>query len=79
MTIPGLKPGTAVTMHGEPIRMGLTIPKTCINRPASLAWTQLLLSNKGKDLMEKAGKRSLKPVFGGDLRKVPPELAEFQQ
>ena len=79
VTIPGLKPGTAVTMHGEPIRMGLTIPKTCINRPASLAWTQLLLSNKGKDLMEKAGKRSLKPVFGGDLRKVPPELAEFQQ
>jgi molybdate/tungstate transport system substrate-binding protein len=76
VTIPGLKPGTAVTMYGEPIRLGLTIPKTCINRPAALAWTQLLLSNKGKGLMEKADKRPLKPVFGGDLSKVPAELKE---
>ena len=79
VTIPGLKPGTTATMHGEPIKLGLTIPKTCINRPAALAWTQLLLSTKGEGLMEKAGKRPLKPVFGGDLSKVPPELAEFQQ
>ena len=42
--IPGLKPDTTVTMHGEPIRLGLTIPKTCINRPAALAWARLLFS-----------------------------------
>ena len=76
VTIPGLKPGTSVTMQGEPIRLGLTIPKTCINRPAALAWARLLLSTKGNALMEKAGKRPLKPVFGGDLSKVPYELTE---
>ena len=71
VTIPGLKPGTTVTMHGEPIKLGLTIPKTCNNRPAALAWTRLLLSAKGKSMMEGAGKRPLKPVFVGDLSKVP--------
>jgi molybdate/tungstate transport system substrate-binding protein len=79
VTIPGLKPGTSVILHGEPIKLGLTIPKTCINRPAALAWARLLLSAKGKALMEKAGKRPLQPVFGGDLSKVPVELAEFKQ
>ena len=79
VTIPGLKPGTSVTMQGEPIRLGLTIPKTCINRPAALAWARLLLSAKGKALMEKAGKRPLQPVFGGDLSKVPQELAELDR
>jgi len=79
VTIPGLKPGTSVTMQGEPIRLGLTIPKTCINRPAALAWTRLLLSAKGKALMEKTGKRPLKPVFGGDLSKVPQELEELDR
>jgi len=76
VTIPGLKPGTTVTMRGEPIRLGLTIPQTCINRPAVLAWARLLLSAKGKALMEQAGKRPLKPAFGGDLSKVPQELRE---
>jgi molybdate/tungstate transport system substrate-binding protein len=76
VTIPGLKPGTLVTMCGEPIRLGLTIPQTCINRPAALAWTRLLLSAKGKVLIEQAGKRPLKPVFGGDLSKMPQELTE---
>ena len=79
VTIPGLKPGTSVIMHGEPIRLGLTIPKTCINRPAALAWTRLLLSANGKSLMEKAGKNPLKPVFAGDLSKVPKELSEFSR
>jgi ABC-type molybdate transport system substrate-binding protein len=63
-------------MRGEPIRLGLTIPQTCINRPAVLAWARLLLSAKGKALMEQAGKRPLKPAFGGDLSKVPQELRE---
>jgi molybdate/tungstate transport system substrate-binding protein len=77
VTIPSLKPGTTVTMHGEPIRLGLTIPKTCLNRPAALEWTRLLLSAKGKSVIETVGKHPLQPVFAGDLGKVPPELAEF--
>jgi hypothetical protein len=36
----------------------------------------LLLSAKGKVLIEQAGKRPLKPVFGGDLSKMPQELTE---
>ena len=76
VTIPGLKPGTLVTMRGEPIKLGLTIPLICSNRPAALAWTRLLLSAKGKVLIEQAGKRPLKPVFGGDLSKMPQELTE---
>ena len=76
VTIPGLKPGTTVTMRGEPIKLGMTIPKTCTNRPAALAWTQLLLSAKGRELMEQAGKKPLPFVFGGDLSKVPAGLTE---
>jgi molybdate/tungstate transport system substrate-binding protein len=76
VTIPGLKPDTSVTMGGEPIKLGLTIPGTCINRPAALAWTRLLLSSKGIALMEQAGKRPLNQIFGGDLSKVPQELTE---
>jgi len=56
--------------------LGLTIPGTCINRPAALAWTRLLLSSKGIALMEQAGKRPLNQVFGGDLSKVPQKLTE---
>jgi len=79
VTIPGLKPGTSVTMQGESIKLGLTIPKTCINRPAALDWTRLLLSAKGKSVIETAGKHPLKQVFAGDLSKVPPELTEFSR
>ena len=76
VTITGLKSGSTVTLHGEPIRLGLTIPKTCVNRPAVIAWTRLLLSAQGKLLMEKARKHPLKPLFGGDLTKVPVELSD---
>ncbi len=79
VSIPGLKPGLTVTMHGEPIRLGLTIPKVCNNRASAVAWTQLLLSAKGNALLEQAGKHPLKPAFEGDLTRVPQEISEFAQ
>ena len=77
VTIASLRSGETVTMHGEAIRVGLTIPKTGTNREAAVAWTSLLLSAKGRALMEKVGKRPIEPVFGGDLTRLPPELREY--
>ena len=79
VTIPSLRQGVSVTLHGETIRLGLTIPKTCVNRQAAVAWTSLLLSAKGRALTNQAGKQPIALVFGGDLNKLPPELKEYVQ
>jgi molybdate/tungstate transport system substrate-binding protein len=77
VTIPSLKPGGKVTMRGERIRIGLTIPSTCTNVDAAVAWTHLLLSETGRAAIEHVGKVPIKPIFGGDLSKIPAELKEY--
>ena len=74
VTIPGLKPGHSLTMAGEPIRLGITIPTTCADRELAVAWISLLLSDRGKALMEQVGKVPIEPVFCGDLTRVPDAL-----
>lgn len=75
--IQSLRHGASVTMTGERIRIGLTIPKGCTNVAAAVAWLRLLLSSTGTALIEKVGKLPIKPVFGGDISTVPAELREF--
>jgi molybdate/tungstate transport system substrate-binding protein len=76
VTIRSLEPGKTVTIRGEAIRLGATIPTTCANRKLAVAWMRMLLGETGRAILEKAGKRPLKPAFGGDLDKVPEPLGE---
>jgi len=77
VTIPSLKPGHTVTMQGERIRIGLTIPRGVTNLDAAVAWVRLLLSNEGAALIEKVGERPIKPVFGGDISEIPAALRDL--
>jgi molybdate/tungstate transport system substrate-binding protein len=70
VTIQGLKPGIAVNMQGERIRIGLTILRNCANQEAANAWVQLILSKAGIAIIKQAGKCPLKPIFGGDFTKL---------
>lgn len=76
VTIRSLEPGKTVTIRGEPIRLGATILKESANHELAVAWMRMLLGATGREIVTKAGKRPLAPVFGGDLAKVPAPLGE---
>jgi len=56
---------SGTVIRGAPIEIVVTIPKTAVNREAALAVIAYLLSDKGKDLMRKAG---IIPVETPELR-----------
>jgi molybdate/tungstate transport system substrate-binding protein len=58
-----------VVIRGAPIEIVVTIPKTAVNRQAALSIIAYLLTDKGKEIMRKAGLTPLdNPVIRGSDR-----------
>ncbi len=70
----GTQPEKPVILHGEPVLFGLTIPNNCTNKDFAFTWLEVLLGETGKSLLEKSGLVPVKPVFVGDVTKIPQSL-----
>jgi len=79
VTISGKRPGEFVARCGEPIVYSITIPKNAPNRKAAEAWVALLLSPKGRSIMENKGQHCLKPAKIDGFDKLPGILRIFCQ
>lgn len=64
-----------VEIEGIPILYGVTIPRDSPNRPMAIRFLQLLLSEKGRSIMESSGQPPVHPALvGGDLASLPGEI-----
>lgn len=75
--VSGRKPGETITRRGEPMVYSVTIPKNAPNREAAEAWVALLLSEKGRAIMERNGQRCMKPAEVDGADRLPDSLKEF--
>ena len=73
----GKKPGETITRRGEPMVYSVTIPKNAPNRKAAEAWVGLLLSEKGRAIMETNGQRCLRPAIVDGGGRLPDSLKGF--
>jgi molybdate/tungstate transport system substrate-binding protein len=70
----GSKIGETITVTGEPILFGLTVPKNFPNQKLALSWVDFLLGNNGVAIMEAMGMNIIKPGITNDIDKVPGAL-----
>ena len=63
--------GTGQTVVGEPIYFSVTIPETSKNLDGSSAFTMFILSERGREILERDGLNPIKAVAEGDLQKMP--------
>ncbi len=73
----GKKPGEHITRRGEPMVYSVTIPKNAQNPKAAAAWLELLLSPRGREIMENNGQPCLKPAKANGFDKLPERLRRF--
>jgi molybdate/tungstate transport system substrate-binding protein len=71
----GSKPGETLTVTGEPIFFGLTIPKNYPNQDLAIGWVDFLLSDAGVAIMKSMGWMPVSPGMTNDVNKVPRTLA----
>jgi molybdate/tungstate transport system substrate-binding protein len=78
VTINGSVPGEVMTIAGEPMIYGVTIPKNANNPELALAFVTFLLEKeKGLALMEKNGQTSVIPTHSTTYANVPETLKKF--
>ncbi len=77
--ISGVKDGESITLHGEPILFGVTIPRSSVNQALAVEWIQLLLSAKGAAFLGGIGMTPIPPVAVGKSGKVPERLQKYLQ
>ena len=76
--VSGEKPGMTMTVRGEPMVYGVTIPKNAPNPKAALAFVAFLLDkNKGMAIMEKNGQPSVIPAATSTYDTIPESLKAF--
>jgi len=76
--VTGDKPGAVVTVRGEPMVYGVTIPKSSPNPKAALAFVAFLLDkDKGMAIMEKNGQPSVIPAISETYDKIPDVLRGY--
>ncbi len=72
----GKEPGTKMTVKGEPIVYGLTIPKTSPNSKGAMNLVKFILNPKGGlSVFQSMGQDIVGPSSFGDKTKVPAEVA----
>ncbi|MFH1119586.1 MAG: extracellular solute-binding protein [Bacteroidota bacterium] len=71
--VAGNKPGEYITLKGEPMVYGLTIPDNCEHFPAAKTFVAYLLT-KGRKIIEKSGQTNVNPILSGDPDKLPENL-----
>ena len=64
-----------ITMKGEPVVYGLTIPTSAKNEARALEFVQFLLSPEGKKILEARGFGLMTPASATPRDKLPAELA----
>ncbi len=63
----GNKPGTKITIYGEPITYGLTIPKCAKNKNGAEKFLNFILSSEGRKILKKTGQNPIDPpIFVGE-------------
>ena len=75
--ISGKRPGQLITCRGEPMIYSITIPKTVKNEEAAQSWIALLLSEKGREIMEINGQPCISPAKAEPINKLPDNLKPF--
>ena len=68
----GREPGEQITRQGEPMVYSVTIPRDAPNPAAAQAWVELLLSEAGRDVMERNGQPCLTPSTADGHGSLPP-------
>ena len=72
--VTGKEVGTFITRKGEPMVYSVTIPRNARNRQAAEAWVALLLSPKGRAIMERNGQPCATPPTADGFDKLPDSL-----
>jgi len=73
----GKKPGEKIVKYGEPIIYGITIPKDAPNYDMALKFVRFVLSEKGRNIMEKNGQGAIYPSISNEYNSIPGELKGF--
>jgi molybdate/tungstate transport system substrate-binding protein len=74
VNIPGKNPGESISLRGEPILFGITVPEICSHKEIALEWVRLLLSASGSALLDKAGLVPLIPAIASNIKMIPQSL-----
>ena len=72
--IAGTGPGKTVTVVGEPIVYGVTIPRNAPNPDLALEFVKFLISPEGQAIMERMGQPPIVPPTTGDRDALPAAL-----
>ena len=70
----GREPGEQITRRGEPMVYSVTIPSDAPNASAAQAWVELLLSDAGREVMERNGQPCLTPPTADGYEMLPSGL-----
>lgn len=72
--IAGTDPGETVTVVGEPIVYGVTIPRNAPNPDLALEFVKFLIGPEGQAIMERMGQLPIVPPTTGDRDALPAAL-----
>ena len=75
--VSGKKPGTKVTLAGEPIVYSVTIPTNAPNPTGAEAFVAFLLTKEGRALVEQSGQPPVLPPVVTGREALPPGLARL--
>jgi molybdate/tungstate transport system substrate-binding protein len=75
--IAGKEPGETMTIKGERIVYGVTIPTNFPHKEFAIAWIKFLLSEEGMAIMEANGHPPIIPAITNNLEKLPVELSSY--
>ncbi len=75
--VKGKTPGTWIVVKGSPIQYSVTIPAGAPDRKGALAFLRLLLSPRGRAVMEKNGQACIVPALCPSLETVPAVIRPF--
>ncbi len=76
--VKGKTPNTFITMNGEPMVYGLTIPKNALNPKLALEFVKYFLeANGGQAIMKKMGQTAIVPSATASFDSIPEVLKVF--
>ncbi len=75
--VTGKRPGEMIEHLGAPMVYGVTIPRSCENRELAEAWVALLLSEKGRAIMERNGQPAIVPAATARYDALPESLRPY--
>lgn len=75
--VSGKKPGEYITRTGEAMVYSVTIPKDAANRKGAVLWLELLLSDRGRAIMERNGQPVITPAVVDGFENLPESLKKY--